>query len=165
MDPHGKNWCGHLVPRESCYCRDGFVRNSANICVRAEQCGCRKPDGSGVIGVGQTVISHDCKKRYTCAGPQEHVRIDNLPGCGHHAQCRGDAQGQPKCFCRKGYTGDGQNCRPIDQTTRAANPCSRAGVCGRGTVCQNQNGQAVCLCNGRIIPRGQTCCNREFRTL
>jgi hypothetical protein len=87
-----------------------------------------------------------------------------LRGCGANAQCRGDASGQPRCFCNNGFIGDGINCQAI-QTIPPANPCARRGICGRGTVCQNNNGNAVCLCNGRVIPHRQRCCNREFRTL
>ncbi len=154
-----------MIPRESCYCRDGYVRNSANICIRADECGCRKPDGSGLVGVGESIISHDCKKRYTCNGPQERVRVDILLGCHRHAECRGDEQGRPKCFCKNGYSGNGQNCSPIHQTTRPANPCGIRGACGRGTICRNLDGRAVCYCRNQVVSNKQTCCNREFRTL
>ncbi len=111
MDTQGRNFCGNPGPREGCYCRDDFVRNSAGQCVPPNECGCKKPDGSGLIGVGQTVISRDCTRRMTCPGPQRNVVSEFLPACHRNAQCRGDEHNVPKCFCNKGFEGDGHNCK------------------------------------------------------
>ena len=154
------------VPREGCYCRDGFVRNSAGRCVKLEECGCRLPKNRGIIAVGSSVISRDCSKRYTCSGPQQSVSVQNLKRCSPNAQCRGDKKGQPRCFCKSGFNGDGYNCKPVEGlTTPSPNPCNVNGVCGRGAVCRNNRGKAVCYCKNQIVPASQTCCNREFRTL
>jgi hypothetical protein len=99
------------VPREGCYCRDGFVRNAAGKCVPQEQCGCRLPNGRGVVAVGQSVISTDCSKKFTCAGPQQNPTVENLKRCSPNAQCRGDENKVPKCFCKPGFAGDGFDCR------------------------------------------------------
>jgi hypothetical protein len=164
LDPQGIKFCGVRTPRESCYCRDGYVRNSAGRCVKLEECGCRRPDGSGLVGVGKSVVSRDCSRRFTCAGPQQAVRVENLRRCSPHGQCRGNQDNVPTCYCKAGFEGDGYNCKPIVKSTPApVNPCKQANVCGRGAVCQNRNGKAQCLCRGRPVGNKQTCCNRELR--
>ena len=168
LDPEGIKYCGHLEPREGCYCRDGFVRNSAGLCIRPQECGCRKPDGSGLVSVGQTIVSRDCSKRYTCAGAQQPVKVENLRRCSKNAVCIGNKENVPTCTCRQGFEGDGYRCKlkeGLVTTTKSANPCGVRGACGRGTTCRNNNGRAVCYCRNQVVSNTQTCCNREFRTL
>ncbi len=57
LNPVKKYNCGILKPVEGCHCRRGFVRNSKEQCVRRRQCGCRLPDGSGVLHVSQSIYS------------------------------------------------------------------------------------------------------------
>ncbi len=87
------------------------MRNSAGNCASPKECGCKKPDNSGLIAVGETIISRDCSKRITCPGPQQNPRVDFLPRCNVNAQCRGDENNVPKCFCKPGFQGDGFNCK------------------------------------------------------
>jgi hypothetical protein len=91
-----------------------------------------------------------------------------LPRCSPNAQCRGDVNRVPKCFCNKNYEGDGYKCElreGVVTTTKSSNPCGVRGACGRGTTCRNNNGRAVCYCRNQVVSNTQTCCNREFRTL
>jgi hypothetical protein len=112
LDPEGRNFCGNPAPREGCYCRDGFVRNSAGRCVPPNECGCKKPDGSGLLGVGESIITRDCRQRLTCAGPQQNPTVENLRPCHNpHGQCRGNQNNVPTCFCKPGFEGDGFNCK------------------------------------------------------
>jgi hypothetical protein len=131
--------------------------------VRIQECGCSLPNNRGLIAIGHSSISHDCSKRFTCQGPQQNVRIESLPRCSPNANCRGDNQGQPKCFCRNGFIGNGYDCRLIIKTTqRPLDPCKQHNACGRGATCRNNNGKALCFCRNKIVPNNQVCCSREF---
>ncbi len=110
LDTQGKKWCGVRVPREGCYCSDGFVRNSAGQCIRPVECGCRLPNNRGLVAVGQSFISRDCTKRFTCNGPQQIASVQMLPKCSTNARCSGDSNRVSKCFCKKGFIGDGYKC-------------------------------------------------------
>jgi hypothetical protein len=164
LDPEGRNFCGITSPREGCYCRDGFVRNSAGRCIIPENCGCRKPDGTGLLGVGNSAVSRDCSAMYSCNGPQQNVRIEHLRRCSPNASCRGDARGNARCQCNQGFEGDGFECRRI-HVPAPADPCRAPGVCGRGATCRNNNGRAQCLCRNTPIDNRQVCCNRQLRCL
>jgi len=166
LDPLGRKFCGVRAPREGCYCRDGFVRNSAGRCVKLEECGCKLPHNRGLVAVGQTIVSRDCSKRFTCAGPQQGVRVETLRKCSPNAQCRGDSNRVPRCYCNSGFIGDGYTCKLKEgATTKPLNPCQNQGVCGRGAECRVLNQKAVCFCKNKLYPDRQTCCKREFRTL
>ncbi len=110
LDPQGRKFCGNPTPNEGCFCRDGFVRNSAGNCVPLDQCGCKNPDGSGLVAVGQTLVTRDCSKRVHCPGPQQVPTVENLKPCHRNAQCRGDQSNVPKCVCKNGFAGDGHTC-------------------------------------------------------
>ena len=62
--------------------------------------------------MGQAVVSRDCRKKYTCRGPQQNVQVENLKPCGKNASCRGNQANKPTCICNKDFTGNGFNCVP-----------------------------------------------------
>ncbi len=164
LDPEGRNFCGIRVPRESCYCRDGFVRNSAGQCVPYDQCGCKVPNRNLIIGPGRFLIDPDCSKKYFCRGPQQNVQIIHLRRCSPNAVCKGNRNNVPTCFCKSGFVGNGFNCRAIVlPTAMPSNPCRLPGVCGRGSICINRNGKAQCQCRGQNVDNKTSCCNRELR--
>ncbi len=51
LNPTGNYGCGVIKPVMGCHCRRGFVRNSQGKCIKPSQCGCRLPDGSGLLNV------------------------------------------------------------------------------------------------------------------
>lgn len=63
------------------------------------------------LKVGKSVISRDCSKRYTCNGPQEKVKVEELKKCSQFAHCKGNENQIPTCYCNRGYKGDGYNCK------------------------------------------------------
>ena len=51
LHPDGDYECGDLTLTEGCFCKNGFVMDSEGNCIKADQCGCTFPDGSGVLQV------------------------------------------------------------------------------------------------------------------
>ncbi len=91
------------------------------------------------------------------------MRFENLQKCSPHAECRGDNKGVRRCICRAGFEGNGFNCRLIVPTTpKPFDPCKVPRVCGRGAICRNNNGKAVCYCRNQVIPKNNACCDRSY---
>jgi hypothetical protein len=133
------------------------------------------PHNRGIIAVGQKIVSNDCSTQFTCNGPQQHPLVQNLQRCSPNAQCRGDANGQPKCYCKPGFEGNGYDCRLI-RPTPPPNPCGvpngrPSKVCGPGAQCwwdihgvwnpKRIRGIATCYCGNTYLPNGEGCCNHR----
>lgn len=83
----------------------------------------------------QTVVAGDCG---TC-----HV----------DATCGTDGTGQPACFCKAGYSGDGKSACEPDPVDLGA--CG--GSCSADAQCVTRNGAARCLCHHGFWGDGRTC--------
>jgi hypothetical protein len=128
------------------------------------------PHNRGIIAVGQKIVSNDCSTQYTCNGPQQNPQVQNLQRCSPNAQCRGNANGQPKCYCKPGFEGNGYDCRLI-RPTPPPNPCLVPNVCGSGARCwwdihgiwnpKRIRGIATCYCVGTYLPNGEGCCHNK----
>ncbi|CAF0928390.1 unnamed protein product, partial [Brachionus calyciflorus] len=116
MDPFGEDDCGELKFAEGCFCRNGYVLNSNGVCVLIEECGCKLPEESGYLAVGET-LQVDCDQKLKCLMSGQNVTIEFLQQCSMDALCIAGINNEPKCVCKDGYIGDGYDCRKI--TTEA----------------------------------------------
>lgn len=86
-----------LILRPSCFCKDGYVRNSKNKCVSIEKCDC---------DIGSKCGPHEVFQRsgYECAT------------CENYREAKCELKQRPGCFCREGYVRDRHfKCVPIEK--------------------------------------------------
>ena len=122
LDQMGTKDCGEIKAVEGCYCKDGFVLNSNGACIPTTECGCLLPDGSGFLSAGQS-FKVNCTVKYICNGT---LNVELSEPCGQNAICLADQNGQPKCTCVSGFTGDGYICvvvKPSLFVLKPATPC------------------------------------------
>ena len=141
MDIEGVNDCGLKAPIEGCYCKAGFVTNAGGKCVKKETCGCKLPDGSAIIDVGQKLTNPDCTKVYSCEKAGSIAKESAIKPCGDNAVCT-IINNEPTCACKPGFFGNGKVCNK---------DICNANVCGTGAECESKDGIPTCKC-----PAGKT---------
>ncbi len=143
LDPKGENDCGIKAPIEGCYCKEGFVTNAAGKCVSKDTCGCKLPDGSAIIDVGQKLTNADCTSVFTCEKALTVAVAKPIKPCGDNAVCT-IVNNEPSCTCKPGFFGNGKVCNK-DICNADPNPC------GTGATCTSKDGIPTCTC-----PKGKT---------
>ncbi|XP_055879322.1 uncharacterized protein LOC106062065 isoform X3 [Biomphalaria glabrata] len=106
---------------EGCVCKEGFFLDSKMNCVPEEQCDnhCTLLENGQTIIVedGQSAVIKACEKIVTC---QKGVVVETSIGpCSENAECSKDGK---KCFCRNGFTGDGNLCTPDNSCPAGYDP-------------------------------------------
>ncbi|KAI8784825.1 zonadhesin, partial [Biomphalaria glabrata] len=106
---------------EGCVCKEGFFLDSKMNCVPEEQCDnhCTLLENGQTITVedGQSAVIKACEKIVTC---QKGVLVETSLGpCSENAECSKDGK---KCFCRNGFTGDGNLCTPDNSCPAGYDP-------------------------------------------
>lgn len=43
--------CGIREKEEGCFCKENFILDSLGNCIKPESCGCRLPEGNGILEV------------------------------------------------------------------------------------------------------------------
>ena len=97
----------------------------------------------GTEDSGAKIVKKVCYCKPGYQGLACGVTTCNLP-CGKHGICRKDANKlHPRCFCDKGWGGDGCS-QPM---------CSRFNCSGHG-VCRDKDGEKVCYCEPMYYGEG-----------
>ncbi|XP_038059591.1 IgGFc-binding protein-like [Patiria miniata] len=100
---------------EGCQCDQGFVLEGAS-CVPTDTCGCFRE--GFYYAVGSVHLTAQCSERCLCL-PGGVVNCTEI-ACDSNAIC-GVVNGESRCICNEGFTGDGLDCLDIDEC--ASNPC------------------------------------------
>ncbi|XP_056442683.1 nidogen-1-like [Gadus chalcogrammus] len=87
--------------------------------------------------------------------PEQNPCFTGRHGCDNNAVCRHGDGLEFTCECSTGFSGDGRTCYDVDEC-RAAPP-----VCGRDSVCTNQQGSFRCDCPDGFLPGDHNTCIRE----
>ncbi|KAK3092565.1 hypothetical protein FSP39_004471 [Pinctada imbricata] len=104
--PEGPEIC-NVAPQEGCECKEGFVL-SGNQCVREEDCGCWFKDEYYPINATGPLTNCDLIQTCVKVGGRNEMQIkQRVLNCHQYAQCR-NWDGEYKCVCDIGYTGDGE---------------------------------------------------------
>uniref|UniRef100_F1KUR2 Zonadhesin n=1 Tax=Ascaris suum TaxID=6253 RepID=F1KUR2_ASCSU len=129
---------------EGCECEAGYVLDTNDPtdakCILLEQCGCVDPNGNP-HRPDDRWLTENCTRLNYCSNGTYHYRYQP---CSSNAYCGVDETHSYKCFCNKGFVGDGYNCTDI-------NECLDETKCnadkGKGK-CINTPGSYECDCNG-----------------
>ena len=80
------SYCDPNECREGCFCKAGFVRDSAGKCVSSENCTCSK---NGLIfGKNEKYINEDCQEMCRCTDPIGNDMVCEEHGCLDTEECR-----------------------------------------------------------------------------
>ncbi|CAF0944073.1 unnamed protein product [Brachionus calyciflorus] len=111
LDPTGKNDCGEIKTIEGCFCNDNYILNSFGVCVSSNECGCKFPDNSGVLALGQS-LKINCTVGFTCNRLTGKIDVQVFDDCSENAVCMAGQNNEPQCRCTEGFIGNGFDCVP-----------------------------------------------------
>lgn len=119
-------------------------------------CACRGKTGPSVTNCTRLCkISQDCPKTEKCQFNVERqlkmcVHVCDDHKCAEHGECYVEEQrGSPKCRCKRGYQGNGNNrCEriPLKNDELEGNSYCSSASCGPNAKCQNIGGKSQCAC-------------------
>ncbi|KAI1731698.1 EGF domain-containing protein [Ditylenchus destructor] len=177
--------CVNLPGTYSCSCESGFVGDGYS-CIRIEKRRCT-PNEWVLSDCGRNhvclVDAHghiDCdsckrgfrQKNGVCSDINEcvegkHNGQMNISVCHPDAVCT-NSMGSYSCRCRPGYTGDGFQCRDVDECNTSSNGYSTAGVqrspCHPQAECINLLGSYTCKCPDGWAGNGYNQCINSAET-
>uniref|UniRef100_A0A7E4ZWP7 IgGFc-binding protein n=1 Tax=Panagrellus redivivus TaxID=6233 RepID=A0A7E4ZWP7_PANRE len=127
--------------KEGCTCDAGYYLDSSGAnakCIPLDDCGCVDKYGNYYPPHTQW-IGDNCQNYYQCSNGT--LTINHI-ACSIHGQCSND-DGQEKCECYPGYTGDGYTCTDVNECALNSTLCGANVAHG---VCINTPGSYYCEC-------------------